>query len=184
MITPVLETERLQLRPPQAEDFDPLCELMADEVTTRYIGGVQSPPLAWRSLCGIVGHWQLRGYGFFSVIEKETGQWLGRIGPWYPHGWPQPEIGWTLNRASWGKGYATEAGVACMDHVFDTLGWDSVIHLIHAENHGSQGVARRLGSVHTGREAEVAGFGLMADIWGQSAAEWKDNRKRVIANIA
>ncbi len=183
MITTVLETERLRLRPPQASDFEPLSELMDDEIATRFIGGAQTPPLAWRTLCGIVGHWELRGYGFFSVIEKQSGQWLGRVGPWYPHGWPQPEIGWTLNRASWGKGYATEAAVACMDYVFDTLEWDSIIHLIHAENRGSQSVAQRLGSVHTGKEAEVAGFGLMADVWGQSAEDWKVNRKRVVASL-
>jgi len=76
MIAPVLETDRLRLRPPLAQDFEALCALMADEVVTRYIGGVQTPPLAWRALCGIVGHWELRGFGFFSVIEKESGQWL------------------------------------------------------------------------------------------------------------
>ncbi len=178
MITPVLETDRLVLRAPDISDFEPLCALMADEEVARFIGGVQTPPLAWRGLCGIVGHWQLRGYGFFSVIEKESGQWLGRVGPWNPHGWPQPEIGWTLNRASWGKGYATEAAAACMDHVFDTLGWDSVIHLIHADNHGSQAVAARLGSSNTGEEVEVPGFGILVDVWGQSADDWRARRKQ------
>ena len=70
MDIPLLETRRLWLRPPQLADFEPLCELMADEEVTRFIGGVQSPALVWRSLCGIVGHWQLRGYGLFSVMEK------------------------------------------------------------------------------------------------------------------
>ncbi len=184
MITPVLETARLQLRPPNAADFEPLCAMMADEVTARFIGGVQSPPLAWRSLCGIAGHWQLRGYGFFSVIEKATGKWLGRVGPWYPHGWPQPEIGWTLNRESWGKGYATEAAIACMDYAFDTLGWDSVIHLIHADNRGSQAVAGRIGSANTGREVEVPGFGILVDVWGQSATDWRANRSAISADHA
>lgn len=179
----ILETPRLTLRPPEMSDFEPMCALMADEVVTRHIGGVQTPALAWRSLCGIAGHWQLRGYGFFSVIERETGDWLGRIGPWYPHGWPQPEIGWTLNRASWGKGYATEAAIVCMDYAFDRLGWDSAVHLIAGENHGSQRVAARLGSVNTGRKAEVAGFGMIVDVWGQSAADWKANRERVIEGI-
>lgn len=177
----IIETERLILRPPEMSDFEPLCEMMADEVTARFIGGVLTPPMAWRALCGIAGHWQLRGYGFFSVIEKESGQWLGRIGPWYPHGWPQPEIGWTLGRASWGKGYATEAGIACMDHAVDTLGWDSVVHLIHPDNQGSQAVARRLASVNTGKQFEVPGFGIMVDIWGQSAADWKANRAQVLS---
>ena len=183
MIEPVLETERLLLRPTTISDFEPLCTMMADEVTTRFIGGVQSPELAWRSLCGIAGHWQLRGYGFFSVIEKATGQWLGRVGPWYPHGWPQPEIGWTLNRESWGKGYATEAAIACMDHAFDTLGWDSVIHLIHADNRGSQAVAARIGSANTGQEVEVPGFGILVDIWGQSASDWRTHRARLAPAI-
>ena len=184
MKTPVLETPRLTLRAPDMSDFEPMCALMADEVTTRFIGGVQSPALAWRGLCGIAGHWQLRGYGFFSVIERETGVWLGRVGPWYPHGWPQPEIDWTLTRASWGRGYATEAAIACMDYSFDVLGWESAIHLIAGDNLGSQRVAARLGSVHTGRQAEVAGFGIMVDVWGQSAAEWKVNRAGLIAELS
>jgi RimJ/RimL family protein N-acetyltransferase len=178
MTYPVLETERLILRAPEMTDFEPLCELMADEETTRFIGGTQSPPIAWRALCTIIGHWQVRGYGFFSVFERETGEWIGRVGPWYPHGWPQPEIGWSMNRSTWRKGYATEAAAACMDHVVDDLGWDSIIHLIDADNVGSQGVARKLGSTNSGRQVEVAGFGMMADVWGQSADEWRAFRKR------
>jgi RimJ/RimL family protein N-acetyltransferase len=172
----VLETERLILRQPDLSDFEPLCALMADEDTTRFIGGVQEPALVWRSLCGIVGHWALRGYGFFSVIEKASGAWIGRIGPWYPHGWPQPEVGWSLNRSTWGKGYAPEAAAACLDYVFDTLGWTDVVHLIHADNVPSQRVAEKLGSRDFGRAVEVAGFGMTVDLWGQTAEEWRARR--------
>ena len=37
----------------------------------------------------------------FSVIEKDSGRWIGRIGPWQPEGWPGTEVGWSLvtNRA-------------------------------------------------------------------------------------
>ena len=174
-----LETDRLILRQPGLEDFEPLAAMMADAETTRFIGGQQEPAIVWRSLCGIVGHWSLRGYGFFSVWEKQTGTWLGRVGPWYPHGWPQPEIGWSLNRASWGKGYATEAATATMDWAFDTLGWADVVHLIHADNHPSQAVARKLGSRDLGREVEVAGFGFRVDLWGQTAEDWRRHRKSV-----
>jgi len=174
-----LETDRLLLRKPELSDFEALCEMMSDEETARFIGGVQEPALVWRALCGIVGHWELRGYGFFSVIEKQSNMWVGRIGPWYPHGWPQPEIGWSLNRSTWRKGYASEAAVACMDHVVDDLEWDSIIHLIDKDNLGSQGVARKIGSKNTGQEVEVAGFGMMVDIWGQTSQDWKNNRKTV-----
>jgi RimJ/RimL family protein N-acetyltransferase len=176
MIYPTLETDRLFLRRPEEADFEPLCAMMEDEETARFIGGVSEPALTWRNFCGLLGHWELRGYGFFSVLEKSTGDWIGRIGPWYPHGWPQPEIGWTLNRSTWRKGYAAEAAAACMDHVVDDLGWESVIHLIDKENTASQGVARKLGSVNSGRQVEVAGFGLIVDVWGQSADDWKRTR--------
>lgn len=175
----VLETDRLILRKPVEADFEPLCDLMADEETARYIGGVQEPALVWRALCGIIGHWEFRGYGFFSVLEKESGQWIGRVGPWFPHGWPKPEIGWSMNRSTWRRGLASEAAAACMDWVFDELGWEDVIHLIDENNLGSQGVARRLGSRNLGEKAEVAGFGMIVDVWGQSAADWRRARAGV-----
>ena len=173
---PVLETERLILRRPEEADFEPLARMMGDEENTAFIGGVQEPAHVWRALCAMLGHWELRGYGFFSVIERDSGDWLGRVGPWYPHGWPQPEVGWTIRRESWGRGYAVEASAACLDFVFDRLGWDSVCHLIHAENAPSQGVARKLGSVDWGRDVEVAGFNMMVDLWGQTADEWRARR--------
>jgi RimJ/RimL family protein N-acetyltransferase len=178
MSIPVLETTRLRLRVPEERDFEGFKALMSDEIASRHIGGVQNEFATWRALASVIGHWQMRGYGFFTVEERETGQWVGRIGPWYPHGWSQPEIGWSILREHWGKGYAPEAAAACMDFAFDRLGWEEVIHLIAAENVNSQGVAKKLGSYDTGRDEVVAGFGMMTDVWGQSKAEWTENRKR------
>lgn len=68
----VLQTPRLILRPPQAEDFDGFCALAADPQASRFIGGVQ-PRGVWRALCTVTGAWSIRGFSMFSVIEKETG---------------------------------------------------------------------------------------------------------------
>jgi len=176
MKTPVLETDRLLLRVPVESDFEPFCEMMQDELTTEFIGGTLIPPMAWRAFCMLLGHWQLRGYGFFSVLDRETGEWLGRVGPWYPHQWPQPEIGWTIKREAWGKGYASEAARACLDHVVDDLGWDHIIHLIDERNIASQEVAKKMGSRFEGRRAEIPGFNVIGDIWEQSAQDWRDRR--------
>jgi len=173
---PRLETERLILRVPEERDLEPLAAAMADEETARHIGGTQSPPMVWRSIASIIGHWALRGYGFFTVEDKASGEWLGRVGPWYPHGWPQPEVGWTIKREAWGKGYASEAAARSMDWAFDELGWAAVIHLIDEANTGSQGVATKLGSRNLGRKAEVAGFGMIVDVWGQSREDWSARR--------
>jgi RimJ/RimL family protein N-acetyltransferase len=142
-----LETERLVLRPPAAEDRAAWTAFLADARAARFIGGVQGRHGAWRNLAMMVGAWELDGYGMFSVIEKASGRWIGRIGPWRPEGWPGPEIGWALDPRFWGRGYATEAARASMGWARDRLGWRRVIHLVHPDNTPSLALARRLGSV-------------------------------------
>ena len=175
---PVLETDRLRLRVPIEADFEPLLALMSDPIAAHHIGGAMSPGQTWRSLCALVGHWRLRGYGFFSVEEKSSGDWVGRVGPWFPYGWPAPEVGWTIARPYWGRGYGPEASAAAMDYAFEVLGWEKVIHLIHPENVNSQVVARKLGSVDTGEDHEIVDFNVVTDIWGQTRNQWAENRKR------
>src|SRR3954463_6838033 len=146
MLGPTLETERLILRPPQAEDLDGWAELMGDEEAARFIGGVQPRAGSWRGLAAMTGSWALHGFGMFSVIEKASGRWIGRLGPWRPEGWPGTEIGWAIVRDRWGHGYAAEGATAATNWAFDTLGWSEIIHSISPRNIGSQRVAEKLGS--------------------------------------
>lgn len=177
MLGPTLETERLILRPQVVEDFDSWAALMADEEATRHLGGPQPRPVAWRGFCSNAGSWAMLGFSMFSVLEKASGRWIGRIGPLKPEGWPGPEVGWAIARDFWGQGYATEAAAASIDWAFDHLGWTEVIHCIDPDNLRSQAVARRLGS-HNLR----VGFlpppvdDKPIDLWGQSRDEWRARR--------
>lgn len=85
---PTLEAERLILRPPTAQDFEGWAHMHEDGDAMKFIGGAMHPAQVWRVMATMIGHWHIRGYGMFSWIEKETGQWIGRGGPWNPHGWP------------------------------------------------------------------------------------------------
>jgi RimJ/RimL family protein N-acetyltransferase len=171
---PTLETDRLILRPPLAEDFEPWAAFMADEEAARHIGGVQPREAVWRTLATFAGAWALHGFGMFSVIEKASGCWVGRLGPWQPEGWPGTEVGWGLARASWGKGYATEGAAATIDWAFDSLGWTDVIHTIAPDNLASAAVAERLGSRNRGPGRLPPPFShLPVDVWGQTRAEWR-----------
>lgn len=178
MIGPTLETDRLILRPPVREDFEPWCAFMADEEAARHIGGLQSPAVAWRGLCTVTGAWSIEGFSMFSVIEKASGQWIGRLGPWRPEGWPGTEVGWGIVRDAWGKGYATEGATAAIDWAFDTLGWEEVIHTIDPVNTNSQKVAQRLGSRILRQARMPDPFDMELDVWGQSRAEWFARRGR------
>jgi RimJ/RimL family protein N-acetyltransferase len=174
MTEPMIETARLVLRPPAMADFERWCELMADPEAARHVGGVQPAAMVWRSMMGMAGAWALTGVSMFSVIERDSGRWVGRIGPWQPHGWPGTEIGWSLHRDAWGRGYATEAAAACMDYAFDVLGWDEVIHCIAPDNLPSQRVAQRLGARLRGPARMPAPYQDVAvEIWGQTRDEWR-----------
>jgi len=176
---PTLETERLILRPPALGDFARWCDFMSDEPTARYIGGVQPPALVWRSMMAMAGAWALTGVAMFSVVEKSTGQWLGRIGPWVPEGWPGNEVGWSLHRDAHGRGHALEAAVAAMDYAVDILGWDDIIHTIEPNNLPSSKLAARLGSTNRGPGRLPAPYeNETVHIWGQTAADWRENRRR------
>jgi len=68
-----IETDRLLLRLPQREDFDPYAELHADEEAARHIGGALSRAAAWRKFLQMPGAWAIQGYAMFAVTDKATG---------------------------------------------------------------------------------------------------------------
>jgi RimJ/RimL family protein N-acetyltransferase len=173
-----LETPRLLLRMPRLDDLDAWAEMMQDEETARFIGGAVPRSISWRAMMTMIGAWHATGVSMFSVIEKSSGRWVGRLGPWQPDGWPGTEVGWAIVRDCWGRGYATEGATAATDWAFNTLGWSSVIHSIAPDNKASQAVARRLGSTNLGRGTLPAPYeASVVDLWGQSRDEWRNRRR-------
>src|SRR6185295_9335099 len=83
--------------------------------------------------------------------EKGSGKLLGRLGFLYPAGWPGFEIGWTLGREHWGKGFATEGARRALDYAFAELKQPHIISLIRPDNAPSIRVAERLGETLEGR---------------------------------
>ena len=177
MKAPRRETERLILRLPEARDFDAFADFMGNGEASRYVGGPQNRAMAWRNFMAIAGSWQIHGFSMFSVERQDTGEWIGRIGPWMPEGWPGTEVGWGIVPSAQNMGFATEAATAAIDWAFDNLGWDEVIHAIAPENAPSQAVARKLGARNRGPGKLPPPLDVMAvEIWGQTRAEWRENR--------
>lgn len=174
MLGPTLTTPRLLLRPPAPEDFDAWAAFSQDEQTMRFLGGTQTRALAWRTFAMVAGAWSLQGFGLFSVIERETGRWIGRLGPWYPEGWPDREIAYSLVRDATGRGYASEGVRAALAFAFDTLGWTRAVHCIHPDNVASRRVAERVGAKNLGPGKLPPPLEeLVVDLWGQSRDEWR-----------
>ena len=153
-----LETERLKLRAFRNSDLDAYAPICADPEVMKYLGtGVTlNRGEAWRAMAGILGHWQLLGYGMFAIELKATGELMGRAGFLDPPGWPGFELGWVLGRPFWGHGYAVEAATACRDYAFRELGRDRLISLIRPDNQRSIRVAEKIGETYA-RDVELLG---------------------------
>lgn len=131
-------------------DFAEQAAMWADPAVVRYIGGVPSSTEdAWARLLRVTGSWALLGFGMWAVRDRETGRYLGDVGFLEARrtgieGFNgDPEIGWTLNVAEHGRGYASEA-------VGAALGWSAgrfrrAVAMIHPENTASEAVAIRAG---------------------------------------
>ena len=175
---PMIETERLVLRRWREADIKPNAAMLADPASGRFITADGKPVtdafVGWRNAAIMSGHWALHGFGMFVVEEKSTGHFAGRVGPWFPPGWPGLEVGWGIASEFRGKHYAVEAARASIDWVFATFEIDEIIHCIDRENVASQSVAKRLDAVI---EREFDLFGHVADIWVTHYDKWTAHRK-------
>jgi len=140
-----LETPRLLLRDFRQSDFEAFASMCADAEVMRFLGGVMKRPDAWRQMAMFRGHWELLGYGLWAVVEKATGEFIGRVGLLNPEGWPGLEVAWTLVRSRWHHGFATEAALASVEYAFDVVRADKIISMIDPENRPSIRVAEQIG---------------------------------------
>ncbi|HSP65379.1 MAG TPA: GNAT family N-acetyltransferase [Candidatus Deferrimicrobium sp.] len=142
-----MTTERLLLRQWRESDLDPFAAMMADPEVSRYLTGPGPVDRlgAWRSLAMFIGHRVMRGYTHWAIELRETGEFIGRAGPWRPDGWPAVEIGWAIAPAHQGRGYATEAGRVAQQVAWEALAAERLISLVRPENEASIAVVRKLG---------------------------------------
>ena len=171
---PLIETARLKLRPWRGADIAPNSAMLSDPGTARFIAADGKPVTTelagWRNAAVMSGHWALHGFGMFVVEEKSSGHFVGRVGPWFPPGWPGFEVGWGIASGFRRKGYAVEAARASIDWSFATFDLDRIVHCIDQENTASQAVARRLGA-EKGHAFDL--FGHVADVWITSRDKWQ-----------
>lgn len=146
-----LETERLILRRFTEADVDNLFDLDSDPEVMRYLTGGATTP---RDVIehDILPHFldyyaPYTGFGFWAVVEKATGEFLG----WFhfrPSEGSDPdeaELGYRLRRVAWGKGYATEGSRALIRKGFTEQGIRRVIASTYQDNLASRRVMEKLG---------------------------------------
>jgi ribosomal-protein-alanine N-acetyltransferase len=108
----------------------------------------ESDHLIARIEAGFAAH----GHGLWALEVLGTGEFLGFTGLAIPsfkaHFTPAVEVGWRLRRSAWGKGYATEAGLASIAFGFRDAGLDEIVSFTSAVNVRSRAVMERIGMTH------------------------------------
>jgi RimJ/RimL family protein N-acetyltransferase len=158
MTIPSLETDRLILRCHTLDDFADSLAMWSDPEVVRYIGGRSfNDEEVWARLLRYAGHWALLGFGYWVVVEKRTGQFIGEVGfadfrrEVEPPLDGTPEIGWCLAPRAHGQGYATEAVRAAITWGDSHFGAIRTVCLIAPENTPSLRVAEKSGYQETCR---------------------------------
>ena len=143
-----LETERLILRRFTEDDIDNLVDLDSDPAV---VWGGRSTPreeVERDHIPAYLDYYQrYEGYGFWAVIEKSSGAFLGwfHYRPYEDAPVDQPELGYRLRRSAWGKGYATEGSRALIRKGFTKFGVQRVVAFTYGEHHASRRVMEKAG---------------------------------------
>jgi RimJ/RimL family protein N-acetyltransferase len=143
----ILETERLLLRPITDDDFDAVAALYGDADVMRFIGlrGPMTREQTKDRLAFMVDHWRQHGFGMWALRLKEGGEFVGRCGLRYMDNTTEIELGYTLAKAYWGKGLATEASRAVVRHTFEVLKLGRLVAIADPANTASVNVMKKLG---------------------------------------
>ncbi len=147
MIPPILETERLILRPHKMDDFSKF-QAMFESERSRYMGGpVADREKIWRYFCTDNAQWLLLGFGAWAIDRKSDGEHIGQVALSHPPNYPERELGWLIYDAKHeGQGYAYEASLSARNYAYENLGWDACVSYIDPDNIPSQKLAERLGA--------------------------------------
>jgi RimJ/RimL family protein N-acetyltransferase len=143
-----INTDRLLLRRLVASDYPAYHAMMSEPEVTQYLGKGETynRTRAWREFAMLLGHWDIRGFGFYAVQLEDQDELIGRVGLFQPDGWPGMELGWLLGKKYWGKGYATEASQKVAQVAFKKLNVKRLYSYIHPDNEAAIRLAKRLGA--------------------------------------
>jgi RimJ/RimL family protein N-acetyltransferase len=146
MKAPVIETERLRLRPYREEDLASLLAIYATE-RAAYIGGRLTDRQVWDGFMNCIGQWPVLGIGGWAVEQLSTGALVGEVAVHRPVDYPETEIGWLLFDGFEGRGFAFEAAFAARDWARANNRVASLVSYIDTDNGRSIRLAERLGAV-------------------------------------
>lgn len=139
----IAQTKRLLLRESVMEDFDALYAIYEKERKNPDVKPFSKE--AGEEFAFYIKHrYSFYGYGLWSVVEKSSGDVVGRIG-FEENEECVPELAYLMRRNCRGKGYAKEAAQAALKYAKKQLGFEKIVLRTSKDNVASQRLALGLG---------------------------------------
>ena len=157
-----LTTFRLCLGPVTTADYPAIASLNSDPAVQRFLCLSKAPPTYKQALADLpclLSAPAPTGGGLWCIRSRATTDFLGLMLLLYTDDRTEVEFGYRLLPKFWGRGYATEAGRAVVNHAFGDLGLTALCAIIHPDNTASNAVAEKLGFLRTGCTTRL-GFNL------------------------
>ena len=147
------ETDRLILREIVPSDLEALFELDSDPEVHKYLGNkpVKNIKESQKYIDSLQQQYTERGIGRWAVILKETQEFIGwsglRLNTEFPmNGFTNYyDVGYRLKKRFWGKGYATESGLAAIQYAFETMKLKTVYGITEMGNKASHNTLLKIG---------------------------------------
>jgi RimJ/RimL family protein N-acetyltransferase len=145
-MVPRLTTDRLLLREFRLADFEAFAANAMDPVARQYISPVADRRTAWREFTSMMGQWTITSAGWWGIELRDTGEFVGMVGAFIREHAPHDlELGWSIYRAFWRRGIASEAAKAARDWAFTARNAPRVVAHIASGNAASIRVSENLG---------------------------------------
>ncbi|MEO1583274.1 MAG: GNAT family N-acetyltransferase [Planctomycetota bacterium] len=150
---PDIRTDRLILREPRMGDAEPLMAIFGDPEAMRYItqGRTRSLEQVRESMQKRIDCLDAHGFTLWTVVLADTNQVIGDCGI-IPIDWtgPEFELAYRFVPSVWGRGYATEAGIAAMEHAWHASTLGTIFGVTDLDNTASQRVLTKIGFADLG----------------------------------
>jgi ribosomal-protein-alanine N-acetyltransferase len=150
---PTIETERLVLRKMTLADAANVFEYFSDELVTRYFGIENFTKLeeAEEIIKAFNNGYEKKAAIRWGIALSETNEIIGSIGFHNINRTnSRVEVGYEITRKEWNKGYATEALLAAIAFMFETVGVNRIGATVRPENIPSQQMLKKIGFYQEG----------------------------------
>lgn len=142
-----LKTQRLTLKELTMDDLEALHEILSDPESMKHYPEPFSLDKTKKWIQWNMENYITYGYGLWAVILKDENRLIGDCGiTMQPiNGTIKPELGYHIHKAYAGRGYASEAAMACRNYGFDVLKFEEIYSYQKYTNIASQRVAEKVG---------------------------------------